>query len=82
MDFLELCMELEAYFLGEGAQLMGLQLFQLEFRLEKIPFGNFRPAKSAKIFLQFWASCSFRVSLDHDGSWSKRSLPCGCVVNP
>ncbi|GJW67679.1 retrotransposon protein, putative, ty1-copia subclass [Tanacetum coccineum] len=50
---------------------MGLQLLQLEIRLGKNPSRSFRPVKSAKILWQFWASCSLRVSLAHDGSWSK-----------
>ncbi|GJU10332.1 hypothetical protein Tco_1132728 [Tanacetum coccineum] len=36
--------------------------------LGKNPSMSFRPVKSAEIFWQFWASCSFRVSLAHDGS--------------
>ncbi|GKB57417.1 hypothetical protein Tco_0913603 [Tanacetum coccineum] len=63
--------ELEAEILGEGAQLMGLQLIQLELRLGKTPSRSFRPVKSAEILWQFWASSSFGVSLAHDGSWSK-----------
>ncbi|GJW08627.1 reverse transcriptase domain-containing protein [Tanacetum coccineum] len=74
MDFPEFYKDLEAHFLGSGAQLMGLQLLQLELRLGKIPSRIFRPMKSAEIFWLFWASCSFKVSLAHDGSWSKFSL--------
>ncbi|GJS36030.1 hypothetical protein Tco_0534412 [Tanacetum coccineum] len=71
MDFLEFCKELEAEFWGESAKLMELQLLQLKLRLEKTPSSSFRPVKSAKILWQFWASCSFGISLAHDGSWSK-----------
>ncbi|GJR48577.1 hypothetical protein Tco_1316680 [Tanacetum coccineum] len=71
MDFLEFYKELEAEFLGESAKLMGLQFLQLEFRLGKIPSRSFKPVKSAEILWNFWASSSFRVSLAHDGSWSK-----------
>ncbi|GJS97327.1 hypothetical protein Tco_0804295 [Tanacetum coccineum] len=67
MDFLEFYKELEAEFLGEGTKLMGLQLFQLELRLGKNPSRSFRPVKSVEILWQFWASCSLRVSLAHDG---------------
>ncbi|GKA44582.1 hypothetical protein Tco_0737306 [Tanacetum coccineum] len=71
MDFPEFYKELEAEFWGASAKLMGLQLLQLELRLGKTPSRSFRPVKSAKILWQFWASCSLRVSLAHDGSWSK-----------
>ncbi|GJZ96086.1 hypothetical protein Tco_0668420 [Tanacetum coccineum] len=71
MDFPEFYKELEAEFFGAGAKLMGLQLLQLELRLGKTPSRSFRPVKSAEILWQFWASSSFRVSLAHDGSWSK-----------
>ncbi|GKE03470.1 hypothetical protein Tco_1395488, partial [Tanacetum coccineum] len=71
MDFLEFYKELEAEFWGAGAKLMELQLLQLELRLGKTPSRSFRPVKSAEILWQFWASCSLRVSLAHDGSWSK-----------
>ncbi|GJT75384.1 hypothetical protein Tco_1042109 [Tanacetum coccineum] len=71
MDFPEFYKELEAEFFGAGAKLMGLQLLQLELRLGKNPSRSFRPVKSAEILWQFWASSSFRVSLAHDGSWSK-----------
>ncbi|GJV90247.1 hypothetical protein Tco_1538060 [Tanacetum coccineum] len=54
-----------------GAKLMGLQLLQLELRLEKNPSRSFRPDKSAEILWQFWTSYSLRVSLAQDGSWSK-----------
>ncbi|GJW07922.1 hypothetical protein Tco_1570345 [Tanacetum coccineum] len=63
MDFPEFYKDLEAHFLGAGAQLMGLQLLQLELRLGKIPSRSFRPVKSAEMFWLFWASCLFRVSL-------------------
>ncbi|GKE04692.1 hypothetical protein Tco_1396710 [Tanacetum coccineum] len=63
--------ELDAQFLGAGAQLMGIQLLQLELRLGKTPSRSLRPVKSAEILWQFWASCSLRVSLAHYGSWSK-----------
>ncbi|GKC65459.1 hypothetical protein Tco_1098057, partial [Tanacetum coccineum] len=63
--------ELEAEILGEEAKLMGLQFLKLELRLGKTPSKSFRPIKSAEILWQFWASCSLRVSLPHDGSWSK-----------
>ncbi|GJS93378.1 hypothetical protein Tco_0800346 [Tanacetum coccineum] len=63
--------ELEANSLGSGAKLMRIQLLQLELRLGKTPSMSFRPVKTAKSFWQFGASCSFRVSLAHDGSWSK-----------
>nr|GFA06046.1 hypothetical protein [Tanacetum cinerariifolium]GFA06077.1 hypothetical protein [Tanacetum cinerariifolium] len=59
------------YDIGESAKLMGLQLLQLELRFWKIPARSSRPVKSAEILWQFWASCLLRVSLDHDGSWSK-----------
>ncbi|GJV14994.1 hypothetical protein Tco_1360317 [Tanacetum coccineum] len=71
MDFTEFYKELETHFLGAGSQLMGLQFLQLKLRFGKTPSRSFRPVKSAEIFWQFWASCSFRVSLDHDDSWSK-----------
>ncbi|GKB07114.1 zinc finger, CCHC-type containing protein [Tanacetum coccineum] len=74
MDFLKFYKELEAEFLGAGAKLMGLKLLQLELRLGKYPSRSFRPVKSAEILWQFWASSSFRVSLAHDGSWSKSIL--------
>ncbi|GJX25936.1 retrovirus-related pol polyprotein from transposon TNT 1-94 [Tanacetum coccineum] len=70
MDFLEFYKELEAEFLGASTKLTGLQILQLELRLGKIPSRSFRPVKSAEILWQFWASCSLRVSLAHDGSWS------------
>ncbi|GKB15896.1 hypothetical protein Tco_0849819 [Tanacetum coccineum] len=82
MDFPAFYKELEAEFLDACAKLMGLQLLLLELRLGKTPSRSFRPMKLAKIFWQFWASCSFRFSLAHDGSWSKWSPCCGCVVNP
>ncbi|GJX86417.1 hypothetical protein Tco_0337191 [Tanacetum coccineum] len=63
--------ELDAEFFGEGTKLMGLQLIQLEIRLGNNPSRSFRPVKSAEILWQFWALCSLRVSLAHDGSWSK-----------
>ncbi|GJV41610.1 hypothetical protein Tco_1420050 [Tanacetum coccineum] len=66
MDFPEFYKELEAKFWCVGTQLIGLQLLQLELRLGKIPSRSFRPVKSAKMFWQIWASCSFRVSLAHD----------------
>nr|GEX57014.1 zinc finger, CCHC-type [Tanacetum cinerariifolium]GEX61598.1 zinc finger, CCHC-type [Tanacetum cinerariifolium] len=44
-----------------GTQLIGIQLLQLELRLRKTPSRSLRPLKSADIFLQFYASCSFRV---------------------
>ncbi|GJZ07769.1 hypothetical protein Tco_0542052 [Tanacetum coccineum] len=68
MDFLEFYKELEAHCLGADAQLMGIRLLQLELRLGKIPSRSSKPMKSADILWQFWASCSFRVSLAHDGS--------------
>ncbi|GJV21355.1 hypothetical protein Tco_1370375 [Tanacetum coccineum] len=71
MDFLEFYKELEAEFLGAGAKLMGIQLLQLELRLGKSPSRCFRPVKSAENLWQFWASYSLRVSLAHDGCWSK-----------
>ncbi|GKF15072.1 hypothetical protein Tco_0056534 [Tanacetum coccineum] len=74
MDFSEFYKELEAKFLGAGAKCMGIQLLQLELRLEKNPFRSFRPVKSAEILWQFWVSSLFRVSLAHDGSWSKWEL--------
>ncbi|GJU82330.1 hypothetical protein Tco_1284695 [Tanacetum coccineum] len=66
MNFPEFYKELEAEFLGGSAKLMGLQLLQLEIRLGKNPSRSFRHVKSAKILWQFSASCSLRVSLDHD----------------
>ncbi|GJS51919.1 hypothetical protein Tco_0625281 [Tanacetum coccineum] len=54
-----------------SAKLMGLQFLQLELRLGKNPSRSFRPVKSAEILWQFWTSYSLRVSLAHDGSWSK-----------
>ncbi|GKA50926.1 hypothetical protein Tco_0744122 [Tanacetum coccineum] len=63
--------ELEAEVFGAGAKRMRLQLLQLELRLRKTPSRIFKPMKSAEILWQFWASSSFRVSLAHDGSWSK-----------
>ncbi|GKB76639.1 hypothetical protein Tco_0943534 [Tanacetum coccineum] len=69
MDFLEFYKELEAEFLGASTKLTGLQILQLELRLRKIPSRSSRPVKSAEILWQFWASCSLRVSLAHDGSW-------------
>ncbi|GJU87797.1 hypothetical protein Tco_0347440 [Tanacetum coccineum] len=71
MDFPEFYKELEAEIFGECAQLMGLQLLLLELRLGKITSRSFRPVKSANILWQFWASYYLRVSLAHDGSWSK-----------
>ncbi|GJZ97956.1 hypothetical protein Tco_0670409 [Tanacetum coccineum] len=71
MDFPEIYKELEAELLEASVKLMGLQLLQLELRLGKIPSRSSRPVKSAEIFWQFWASCSLRVSLSYDGSWSK-----------
>ncbi|GJU93878.1 hypothetical protein Tco_1318634 [Tanacetum coccineum] len=71
MDFLEFHKELEAKIFAAGAKLMGLQLLQLELKLEKNSSRSFRPMKSVEILWQFWASSSFRVSLAHDGSWSK-----------
>ncbi|GJR36338.1 hypothetical protein Tco_1212022 [Tanacetum coccineum] len=71
MDFPEFYKELEAEFWGASAKLIGLQLLQLELRLEKTLSRSFRPVKSAEILWQFWASSSFGVSLAHDGSWSK-----------
>ncbi|GJS41478.1 hypothetical protein Tco_0566521 [Tanacetum coccineum] len=68
MDFSEFYKELEVEFLGSSVKLMGLQLFQLELRFGKTPSRSFRPIKSAEILWQFWASCSLRVSLAHDGS--------------
>ncbi|GJY70955.1 hypothetical protein Tco_0474658, partial [Tanacetum coccineum] len=50
---------------------MGLQFLQMELRLGKIHSRSFRPVKSAEILWQFWASCSLRVLLAHDGSWNK-----------
>ncbi|GJV63973.1 hypothetical protein Tco_1474801 [Tanacetum coccineum] len=63
--------KLEVEVLGAGEKLIGLQLLQLELRLGKTPSRSFRPVKSAESLCQFWASCSLRVSLTHDGSWSK-----------
>ncbi|GJU39533.1 hypothetical protein Tco_1192490 [Tanacetum coccineum] len=71
MDILEFCKELEAKFWCEDTQLIRLQLLQLDLRLGKNPSRIFRPVKSAEIFWQIWASCSFRVSLAHDRSWRK-----------
>ncbi|GJT19584.1 hypothetical protein Tco_0878290 [Tanacetum coccineum] len=71
MDFPEFHKELEVEIFREGAKLMGLQPFELDLRLGKIPSRSFRPMKSAEFLWQFWASSSFRVSLAHDGSWSK-----------
>nr|GEV22130.1 retrotransposon protein, putative, Ty1-copia subclass [Tanacetum cinerariifolium] len=71
MDFSEFYKELEVHFLGAGSQLMGLQLLQLELRLGKNPSRTFRLVKTSEILWQFCASCSFRVSLAHDGFWSK-----------
>ncbi|GJT16748.1 hypothetical protein Tco_0875454 [Tanacetum coccineum] len=71
MDFLEFYKELEAELFGAGSKLMGLQLLQLELRLGKTPSSSFRPVKSVEILWQFWSSSSLRVSLTHDGSWSK-----------
>ncbi|GKB83438.1 hypothetical protein Tco_0950333 [Tanacetum coccineum] len=82
MDFPEFYKELEAEIYGSGAKIMGLQFLQLELKLGKTPFRSFRPVKSAEILWQFWTSYSLRVSLAHDGSWSKWSPPCGWVVNP
>ncbi|GKC22804.1 hypothetical protein Tco_1024954 [Tanacetum coccineum] len=50
---------------------MGLHFLQLELRLGKNPSRSFMPVKSAEILWQFWTSHSLRVSLAHDGSWSK-----------
>ncbi|GJR84814.1 hypothetical protein Tco_0155599 [Tanacetum coccineum] len=74
MDFLEFYRELEVEFWRAGAKLMGLQLLKLELSLGKNPFRSFMPVKSGKTLWQFWASCSLRVSLAHDGSWSKSIL--------
>ncbi|GJV28017.1 hypothetical protein Tco_1384465 [Tanacetum coccineum] len=71
MDFPEFYKELEAEFLGSSAKLMGLQRLRLKLRLGKIPSRSFRTVKSAEILWQFSASCLLRVSLAHDGSWSK-----------
>ncbi|GKB31953.1 hypothetical protein Tco_0871354 [Tanacetum coccineum] len=71
MDFQEFYKELEAEFWGTSEKLMGLQLLQLELRLGKIPSRSFSLVKSTEILWQFWASCSLRVSLAHDVSWSK-----------
>ncbi|GJW31360.1 hypothetical protein Tco_0051392 [Tanacetum coccineum] len=70
MDFPELYKELEAEIYGAGEKRMGLQFLQLELRLGKTPSRSFRPVKSAEILWQFWTSCSLRVSLAHDDSWS------------
>ncbi|GJX39583.1 hypothetical protein Tco_0252886 [Tanacetum coccineum] len=67
MDFPEFYKELEAEFWGASEKIVGLQLLQLELRLGKTP-RSFKPVKSAEILWQFWASCSLRVSLAHDGS--------------
>ncbi|GJS47567.1 hypothetical protein Tco_0597688 [Tanacetum coccineum] len=81
MDFPEFYKELEAEFFGAGANLMGLQLVQLELRLGKIPSSSFRPVKSAEILWQFWASSSFRVSLAHDGfAIGERHLPIESII--
>ncbi|GJW94803.1 hypothetical protein Tco_0174475 [Tanacetum coccineum] len=64
MDFLEFHKELEAEIFVAGAKLMGLQLLQLELRLEKNPSRSFRPMKSAEILWQFWASSSFSYEFD------------------
>ncbi|GJW31599.1 hypothetical protein Tco_0051631 [Tanacetum coccineum] len=54
---------IESYLLEYArSQLIGIQLLQLELRLGKTPSRSFRHVKSAR------ASCSFRVSLAHDGS--------------
>ncbi|GJU30358.1 hypothetical protein Tco_1173947 [Tanacetum coccineum] len=53
MEFPEFYKELEAECLGAGAKLMGLQLLQLELRLEKIPSCSSRPVMSAKILWLF-----------------------------
>ncbi|GJV56519.1 hypothetical protein Tco_1457524 [Tanacetum coccineum] len=71
MDLPEFYKELEAEFLRASAKLMGLQLLQLELRLGKTRSRSFRPVNSAEILWQFWTSFSLRVSLAHDGSWSK-----------
>ncbi|GJX50468.1 hypothetical protein Tco_0277313 [Tanacetum coccineum] len=71
MNFPEFYKELEAEFLGASAKRTGIQLLQLELRLEKTPSRSFRPVKLAEILWQFWALSSFGVSLAHDGSWSK-----------
>ncbi|GKA99145.1 putative reverse transcriptase domain-containing protein [Tanacetum coccineum] len=55
----------------EVKQLKQSRIPIVKVRLEKTPSRSFRPMKSADILWQFWASCSFRVSLAHDGSWSK-----------
>nr|GEU71253.1 hypothetical protein [Tanacetum cinerariifolium] len=85
MDFPEFYKELEAEFLGAGEKIMGLQLFQLELKLGKIASRSFKPFKSAEILWQFWASCSLRVSLAYDGSWSfaigKRHLPIESIIS-
>ncbi|GJY19493.1 hypothetical protein Tco_0390984, partial [Tanacetum coccineum] len=70
MDFPEFYKELDAHFLAAGSQLMGLQFLQLEPILEKTPSRSFRSVKTADILWQFCASCSFKVSLAYDGSWS------------
>ncbi|GJR90962.1 hypothetical protein Tco_0214973 [Tanacetum coccineum] len=82
MDFLEFYKELEAKILGEEVQLVGIQFIQLELRLGKNTSRSFRPVKSAKILLQFWASSSFGVSLAHDGSWRNPiwSKNCGFAI--
>ncbi|GJT21357.1 hypothetical protein Tco_0891294 [Tanacetum coccineum] len=81
MDFLEFCKELEAEIFGAGAKLMGIQLLQLEIILGKTPSRSFRPVKSAEILRQFWASCSLRVSLSHNGfAISERHLPIESII--
>ncbi|GJS26940.1 hypothetical protein Tco_0487560 [Tanacetum coccineum] len=82
MDFLEFYKELKAKLLGASVKLMGLQIIQLELRPGKTPSRSSRPVKSAELLWQFWASCSLRVSLVHDGSWRSGSPSCGRVVNP
>ncbi|GJT60052.1 hypothetical protein Tco_1003585 [Tanacetum coccineum] len=51
MDFPEFYKELEAHFLGADEKLMGLQILQLEIRLEKNPSRSFRPVKSTEILI-------------------------------
>ncbi|GJZ65793.1 hypothetical protein Tco_0622489 [Tanacetum coccineum] len=49
MDLFEFYKELEAEFFGAGAKLMGLQLLQLDLRLEKNPSRSFRPINQSPL---------------------------------
>ncbi|GKC57829.1 hypothetical protein Tco_1085427 [Tanacetum coccineum] len=82
MDFPEFYKELETEFFRSCANLMGLQLVQLDLRLGKIPSSSFRPVKSAEILWQFGHQVHLGFHLLMMVLGAAGSPPCGCVVNP